>query len=86
MLYIIRVGYRDTCCTSAALQQWPVDHVMCSCVQFLQSVDEGIASKEAHLKMSIADSIFDDIIGDTAEAFLDAHGLQEPPEPAPPTN
>ena len=56
-----------------------VDHVNCFCVQFLKSVDEGVARTEADLKMAIADSIFDDIIGDTAAAFLDAHGLQEPP-------
>ena len=65
---------------SAALQSCLVDHVKCSCVQLLKSVEEGTAKTEACLKMALADSIFDDIIGDTAEAFLDAHGLQTPPE------
>ena len=52
-------------------------------MQHQKSVDEGTARTEASLKMAIADSIFDDLIGDTAAAFLDAHGLQEPPEPGP---
>lgn len=71
---------------SAALRPLLVVHVRCSCVQLLRSVDEGIARKEAALKMAIADSIFDDMIGDTAVAFLDAHGLQEPPESATSSN
>ena len=44
-------------------------------MQHLRSVEEGTASTEAAMKMAIADSIFDDIIGDTAAAFMDAHGL-----------
>ena len=51
-------------------------------MQHQKSVDEGTAQTEAALKMAIADSIFDDIIEDTALAFLDAHGLPEPPAPA----
>ena len=65
---------------SAALQPCLVGHVKRSCAQLLKSVEEGTARTEACLKMALADSIFDDIIGDTAEAFLDAHGLQKPSE------
>ena len=49
---------------------------MCYDVQHFKSVEEGTVDTEAAMKMAIADSIFDDIIGDTAEAFLEAHGLQ----------
>ena len=52
------------------------------CVQHFKSVEEGTAETEAAMKMAIADSIFDDIIGDTAEALLEAHGLQERSSPA----
>ena len=86
MLYIVFVGMDPRRRMSAALQPLLVVHLRFSFVQILRSVDEGITRKEAALKMAIADSIFDDIIGDTAEAFLDAHGLQEPPESAPPSN
>ena len=47
-------------------------------MQHLKSVDEGSAAKEATLKMAIADSIFDDIIGDTPVAFMEAHGEEVP--------
>ena len=56
-----------------------IEALNCDCVQHLKSVDDGIARTEASFKMAIADSIFNDIVGDTAEAFLEAHGLQAPP-------
>ncbi len=41
------------------------------CVQALASIDRGAVSVEAQLKMQLADSIFDDLIGDTASMLLD---------------
>ncbi|DBA98522.1 TPA: hypothetical protein ACH3X3_012359 [Trebouxia sp. C0006] len=35
------------------------------------SIDRGAVSVEAQLKMQLADSIFDDLIGDTASMLLD---------------
>ena len=49
-------------------------------LQHLKSVDEGIARTEAAMKMALADSIFYDLISDTAEALLEAHGEQLPLE------
>ncbi len=44
-------------------------HIMC--VQASASIDRGAVSVEAQLKMQLADSIFDDLIGDTASMLLD---------------
>jgi len=41
------------------------------CVQASASIDRGAVSVEAQLKMQLADSIFDDLIGDTASMLLD---------------
>lgn len=41
------------------------------CVQASASIDRGAVSVEAQLKMQLADSIFDDLIGDTASKLLD---------------
>ena len=43
-------------------------------VQFMCSVEKGTAFTEAQMKMQIADSIFDDLIGDTASMLLDMLG------------
>jgi len=47
-------------------------------VQFTSCVDRGTAAQEAMMKMQIADSIFDDLIADTATAFLEATGQELP--------
>ena len=52
------------------VQAW-LSEPTCWCVEHLTSVEEGTASTEAAMKMAIAD----DIIGDTAAAFMNAHGL-----------
>ncbi len=50
----------------------PDIHVTSSCcVQASASIDRGTASAEAQLKMQLADSIFDDLIGDTASMLLE---------------
>lgn len=48
--------------------------VLLGVVQFMCSVEKGTASMEAQMKMQIADSIFDDLIGDTASMLLDMLG------------
>lgn len=49
---------------------------MCGCVQFMGFIQPGTAVQEAMMKQFLADSIFDDIIEDTAEALLEATGEQ----------
>ena len=44
-------------------------------MQHAKDVEDGIKKQEAAVKNAIADSIYDDLLGDTAEAFLDAHGM-----------
>ena len=48
--------------------------VLLGLVQFMCSVEKGTAFTEAQMKMQIADSIFDDLIGDTASMLLDMLG------------